>query len=48
MLNKLLSYELTYSAIEQFSQVEVFNLEASNYIHCEEEEDTNPNVPQHI
>ena len=48
MLNKPLSYELTFSAIEKFSQIAVFNLQASDYVHCEDEEGTNPNVSLQI
>ena len=44
MLYKTLSNELTFSANEKFSQIAVFNLQASDYVHCEEEEGTNPNV----
>ena len=48
MLNKPVFYELTFSAIEKFSQIAVFNLQASDYVHCQEEEGTNPNVFLHI
>ena len=37
MLNESLSYELTVSAIEKFSQIAVYNLQASDYVHCQEE-----------
>ena len=48
MIDNLLSYELTFSAIEKFSQIAVFNLQASDYVHYEEEEGSNPNVSLHI
>ena len=48
MLNKPVSNELTFSAIEKFSHIAVFNLQASDYVHCEEEEGTNLNVSLHI
>ena len=48
MLNKPLSYEWTFLAIEKFSQIAVFNQQASDYVHCENEEGTNPHVSLHI
>ena len=42
MLNKPLCYKLTFWAIEKISQIAVFNLQASDYVHCENEEGTNP------
>ena len=48
MLNKPLSYELTFSAIDKFSHIAIFNLQAPDYVYCEEEEGTNPNVSLHI
>ena len=48
MLNKPLAYEFTFTAIEMFSQIAVFNLQAYDYVHCEEEEGANSNVSLHI
>ena len=48
MLNKRLSYKLVFLENEKFSEMAVFNQQASDYIHSEEEEGTNPNVSLNI
>ena len=40
-LNKALSRKVTFSVTVQFSQRAVFNLQASDYVHCDEEAGTN-------